>query len=225
MHHSDWIWERKNQVPILLGSSDIVLAIAGVDWWTKPYFGQPIAAFLPELHHALRPEEGPQFRTSMQCRGHRGNGESFLAEVWVSSYKEGATPKLAAIIGASAKSRQSLWSRHSTRKKDLRSIPENTRELDVLRLVVQGLANKEIASRAEISESAVKNTPQQLSARPKYELGVNWFGLHQNATETSSRICLTRRAPATSSFQYGETFLVGTPLFATPNGERARSCL
>src|ERR1700721_2357332 len=60
--------------------------------------GQPIAAFLPELHHALRPEEGPQFRTSMQCRGHRGNGESFLAEVWFSSYKEGSTPKLAAII-------------------------------------------------------------------------------------------------------------------------------
>ncbi|HXZ81085.1 MAG TPA: PAS domain-containing protein, partial [Terriglobales bacterium] len=41
--------------------------------------GQPIAAYLPELHHALRPEEGPQFRSSMQCRGHRGNGESFLA--------------------------------------------------------------------------------------------------------------------------------------------------
>jgi DNA-binding NarL/FixJ family response regulator len=38
----------------------------------------------------------------------------------------------------------------------------NARELDVLRLVVQGLANKKIASRAEISESAVKNTPQQL---------------------------------------------------------------
>src|SRR4029077_19874961 len=60
--------------------------------------GQPIAAFLPELHHALRFEEGPQFRTSMQCRGHRGNGESFLAEVWFSIYKEGAMPKLAAII-------------------------------------------------------------------------------------------------------------------------------
>ncbi len=60
--------------------------------------GQPIAAFLPELHHALRWEEGPQFRTSMQCRGHRGNGESFLADVWFSSYREGAAPKVAAII-------------------------------------------------------------------------------------------------------------------------------
>src|ERR1035438_2202590 len=58
--------------------------------------GNPIAAFLPELHHALRWEEGPQFRTSMQCRGHRGNGESFTADVWFSTYKEGTRPKLRA---------------------------------------------------------------------------------------------------------------------------------
>jgi PAS domain S-box-containing protein len=56
--------------------------------------GDPIAAFLPELHHALRWEEAPQFRASMQCQGHRGNGESFTADVWFSTYKEGPTPKL-----------------------------------------------------------------------------------------------------------------------------------
>ena len=38
----------------------------------------------------------------------------------------------------------------------------NTRELEVLRLLVQGLSNKEIATKLEISESAVKNTLQQL---------------------------------------------------------------
>ena len=32
-----------------------------------------------------------------QCLGHRGNGESFLADVWFSSYKEGTTPKAAII--------------------------------------------------------------------------------------------------------------------------------
>jgi two-component system nitrate/nitrite response regulator NarL len=36
------------------------------------------------------------------------------------------------------------------------------REAGVLRLVVQGLANKEIAARMAISASAVKNTMQQL---------------------------------------------------------------
>lgn len=62
--------------------------------------GNPIAAFLPELHHALRLEEAPQFRTSMQCQGHRGNGETFMAEVCFSTYTyiEGKAHKLAAII-------------------------------------------------------------------------------------------------------------------------------
>jgi two-component system, LuxR family, sensor kinase FixL len=279
MFHLDWIWERRNRAPVLLASSVIVVAIATVDWWTKPYFslgflylfpimlvagilprwlivllglgcallserfsnldpadahirlgfetlalcgcglltfevvrnkrlslaaqerirvlvetspaaivtvdergfielanqaatklmsphdgklvGQPIAAFLPELHHALRPEEGPQFRSSMQCRGHRGNGEYFLAEVWFSTYKEGATPKLAAIIADVTE--EQAASSGVVRSFDQKERPSlSSRELDALRLVVQGLSNKEIASRMEISESAVKNTLQQL---------------------------------------------------------------
>jgi len=123
--------------------------------------GQPIAAFLPELHRALRPEEGPQFRASMQCRGHRGNGEPFLAEVWFSSYKEGTTPKLAAIIAdVSEDQNASAGLLNGGSQKDRPTL--TTRELDVLKLVVQGLANKEIAARMELSESAVKNTLQQL---------------------------------------------------------------
>jgi two-component system, LuxR family, sensor kinase FixL len=280
MHdHMDWIWERRNRVPVLLASGVIGLTIAVVDWWTKPYFslgflylfpimlaagflprwatvamglacallserfsnldpndshirlgfealalcgcglltsevlrnrrlslesqqrirvlvetspaaivtvdergfielanraatelmapqggdliGQPVAAFLPELHHALRFEEGPQFRTSMQCRGHRGNGESFLAEVWFSTYKEASRPKLAAIIADITEEQAAAEGSGSEMPQRERS-PLNPRELEVLRLVVQGLANKEIAARMEISESAVKNTLQQL---------------------------------------------------------------
>jgi two-component system, LuxR family, sensor kinase FixL len=127
--------------------------------------GQPIAAFLPELHHALRWEEGPQFRASMQCRGHRGNGESFLADVWFSSYKEGPTPKLAAIIADVTEERSAIAESPSTASNGQARTPLNNRESDVLRLLVQGLANKEIASRLDISESAVKNTIQQLFAK------------------------------------------------------------
>lgn len=123
--------------------------------------GQPIAAFLPELHHALRPEGGPQFRTSMQCRGHRGNGESFLAEVWFSTYKEGTTPKLAAIVAdVSEEQAAANAAVASFEQKERPSL--HGRELDVLRLVIQGLSNKEIAARMGISESSVKNTLQQL---------------------------------------------------------------
>ena len=123
---------------------------------------EPIAAFLPELHRALRPEEGPQFRASMQCRAHRDNGESFLAEVWFSSYKEGRNPKLAAII-ADMSEEQTVPAGAEPASLDQQERPSlNNRELDALRLVVQGLSNKEIASRMNISESAVKNTLQQL---------------------------------------------------------------
>lgn len=127
--------------------------------------GHPIAAFLPELHHALRWDEGPQFRASMQCRGHRGNGESFLADVWFSTYKEGTEPKLAAIVADLSEEQSVFATSGSTDRVDSERTPLNNRELEVLRLVVQGLANKEIAARMLISESGVKNTLQQLFAK------------------------------------------------------------
>jgi PAS domain S-box-containing protein len=127
--------------------------------------GQPIAAFLPELHHALRWEDGPQFRTSMQCRGHRGNGESFLAEVWFSGYKEGAAPKVAAIIADVTEERSSNAESTAAATSNQESPNLSNRESEVLRLLVQGLTNKEIASRLGVSESVVKNTLQQLFAK------------------------------------------------------------
>jgi PAS domain S-box-containing protein len=125
--------------------------------------GKPIAAFLPQLHHALRWEEGPQFRASMQCTGHRGDGELFMADVWFSTYKEGTRPKLAAII---ADVTDNTGPVDSPAPPDHREhAPLNGRETEVLRCLVQGLANKEIAARMDISESSVKNTIQQLFAK------------------------------------------------------------
>jgi len=126
--------------------------------------GSPIAAFLPDLQQALRWEEAPQFRTSMQCKGHRGNGESFAAEVWFSTYKEGANPKLAAII-ADITDEAAASSIELPVAAAAEQLSLTNRELEVLRLLVQGLANKQIAARMGISESAVKNTFQQLFAK------------------------------------------------------------
>lgn len=126
--------------------------------------GHPVAAFLPELHHALRREEGPQFRASMQCRGHRDNGEIFNAKVWFSTYKEGTSPKLAAIIAdVSDEAPATTTAAFALDGNDALSL--SGRELEVLRSLVQGLANKEIAARLDVSESVVKNTLQQLFAR------------------------------------------------------------
>jgi PAS domain S-box-containing protein len=125
--------------------------------------GTPIAAFLPELHHALRWEEAPQFRASMQCQAHRGNGESFTALVWFSTYKEGSTPKVAAIIADATEERETASP--SFAPDGIERMALNNREMEVVRLLVQGLANKEIAARMEVSESTVKNTLQQLFAK------------------------------------------------------------
>jgi PAS domain S-box-containing protein len=125
--------------------------------------GAPVAAFLPELHHALRWEQAPQFRTSMQCNGHKGHEESFTADVWFSTYREGSSLKLAAIIaniGEEAPAAATLANHREP-------IALNTRELGVLRLLVEGLSNKEIATRMEVSESSVKNALQQLFAKTK----------------------------------------------------------
>jgi PAS domain S-box-containing protein len=126
--------------------------------------GEPIAAFLPDLHHALRWEEAPQFRASMQCLGRRGNGESFTADVWFSTYTEGTSPKLAAII-ADVTEDSAAGASNADASEGREQAALNSRETDVLRLLVQGMANKEIAARMEISESAVKNTIQQLFAK------------------------------------------------------------
>lgn len=133
--------------------------------------GDPIAAFLPELHHALRWEEAPQFRATMQCQGHRGDGETFTADVWFSTYKEGPAPKLAAIIAdvgegdedATQGMAPGVSSSPAPEPRNGASL--NHRETEVLRLLVQGLANKEIAGQMDVSESVVKNVIQQLFAK------------------------------------------------------------
>src|ERR1700721_2142725 len=38
MPHLEIIWDRRNRTGVLLASSVLVVAIAAVDWWTKPYF-------------------------------------------------------------------------------------------------------------------------------------------------------------------------------------------
>ncbi|HEY6329112.1 MAG TPA: ATP-binding protein [Blastocatellia bacterium] len=61
--------------------------------------GRSIAAFLPPLA-AVPPADDatPSFRTVMQCRGRRQDGEVFLADVWFSTYQTSSGPRLAAML-------------------------------------------------------------------------------------------------------------------------------
>lgn len=101
----------------------------------------------------------------MQCRGHRDNGESFTADIWFSTYNsERTAPKLAAIIGevsddGSEPGPVGLLVDRRER------IALNSREVEVLRFLVQGMTNKEIGARMGTSEGTVKNIFQQLFAK------------------------------------------------------------
>jgi two-component system sensor kinase FixL len=68
--------------------------------------GRSIHEFLPSLVNVLSPKTSavsindrrPPFRTAMQCRGRRQNGEVFLADIWFSTYGTSAGPRLAAMV-------------------------------------------------------------------------------------------------------------------------------
>jgi two-component system sensor kinase FixL len=62
-------------------------------------FGQPITPYLPSLVNVPDLRTGQQsFRTVMQCKGHRSDGEAFIADVWFSTYRTSAGPRLAAMV-------------------------------------------------------------------------------------------------------------------------------
>ncbi|HLH07133.1 MAG TPA: ATP-binding protein [Terriglobales bacterium] len=57
-----------------------------------------ISEFLPALQGVVQAQHPRHFRTALQCRGRRANGEVFLAAAWFSTYQTMLGPRLAAII-------------------------------------------------------------------------------------------------------------------------------
>jgi len=61
--------------------------------------GRSIRRYIPDLEHVpLSGEASHIFRTEMQCRGQRENGDGFLANVFFSTYNTTAGPRLAALV-------------------------------------------------------------------------------------------------------------------------------
>lgn len=60
--------------------------------------GSNVRTYLPALLAAVQSRRAQGFRTSLQCRSKRSNGEVFLAGVWFSTYATLSGNRLAAII-------------------------------------------------------------------------------------------------------------------------------
>jgi two-component system sensor kinase FixL len=61
--------------------------------------GRSIRDYIPALTNVPEPEhQGRSFRTVMQCRGRREDGEVFFADVWFATYWTSAGSRLAAMV-------------------------------------------------------------------------------------------------------------------------------
>ena len=132
----------------------------------------------------------------MQCRGRRSNGESFLAEVLVLYVLRKARPQSWQPSLRTSVRRQSVpppGSGSGTLAQKRSGPPSPIESWEVLRLVVQGAANKEIASQMDISESAVKNSLQQLFGKTEVRNQASWSESRWNATVICFKPSLAQR--------------------------------
>ena len=81
----------------VLLANDAADRLFGLPPGTLP--GRSIRNYLPSLINVPALDSNQQvFRTAMQCRGRREDGEVFQADVWFSTYRTGAGPRLAAMV-------------------------------------------------------------------------------------------------------------------------------
>ena len=81
----------------VLLANDAANRLFGLEPGTLP--GLPIRDYLPSLINVPGLDSNRQaFRTAMQCRGRRADGEVFQADVWFSTYVTSAGPRLAAMV-------------------------------------------------------------------------------------------------------------------------------
>src|ERR1700722_8638850 len=81
----------------VLLANDAASRLFGLEPGTLP--GRSIREYLPSLINVPAWDSNRQvFRTAMQCRGRRADGEVFQADVWFSTYVTSAGPRLAAMV-------------------------------------------------------------------------------------------------------------------------------
>lgn len=70
-----------------------------LDVTPQSLIGQAISSYLPALAAVLRGDAADdRFRTTIECKGRRRNGEVFFAHVWFSTYRTQSGPRVAAIV-------------------------------------------------------------------------------------------------------------------------------
>lgn len=105
--------EAEEQLRLLVDTSPAAILIVGssgeillandaaqemISSGTADLQGKSIGNYIPALSAALKSGQTRPFRTSVQCRAQRADGQAFLAGTWFSTYKAPSGARLAAII-------------------------------------------------------------------------------------------------------------------------------
>jgi two-component system, LuxR family, sensor kinase FixL len=147
--------------------------------------GQPVSSYLPSLQSAVQTRPARTFRTTLQCRGQRSDGEAFLAGIWFSTYTSLAGPRLAAIVvdlSEDLRSREDLSLDHLLKNSRIlmSAVAHEVRNLCAAVLVVQkNLSritelqnNEDFQALRMLIESLERISAIELQASPTQNAGV-----------------------------------------------------
>jgi len=152
---------------------------------TQPLRGQTIGSYLPSLQTAVQTHPSRVFRTTLQCRGQRSDGEAFLAGIWFSTYTSIAGPRLAAIVvdlSEDLRSREDLSLDHLLKNSRIlmSAVAHEVRNLCAAVLVVQkNLSrlselqhNEDFQALSMLIQSLEKISAMELQVSPTQNAGV-----------------------------------------------------
>jgi len=152
---------------------------------TQPLRGQTIGSYLPSLQIAVQTHPSRVFRTTLQCKGQRSDGEAFLAGIWFSTYTSIAGPRLAAIVvdlSEDLRSREDLSLDHLLKNSRIlmSAVAHEVRNLCAAVLVVQkNLSrlselqhNEDFQALSMLIQSLEKISAMELQVSPTQTAGV-----------------------------------------------------
>ncbi len=174
--------------------------------------GEPIEPHLPILSRMLNSNRsGGNMRTNVECKGYRRNGEVFLADIWLSTYRSSTGAALAAVVWDAS---ENLRDREGA---GLDSMLATSRVLiGALSHEIRNLASAALSAHAALAASG---TPVAESDS-YHALGTLLDGLEKIAT-SGLRVASNRQAGVTDL----STVLDETRIVIEPSLREADICL
>lgn len=110
--------------------------------------GEEVEPYLPILPRMLHNHSHGHVRTHLECKGHRRNGEAFLAHLWLSTYRSSQRPGLAVVAWDAS---ENLRDREGA---ELDSMMETSRVLiGAMSHEIRNLASAAISAYTELGET------------------------------------------------------------------------